>query len=241
MSRVSPLSFDISFAFSDADFFVGKRRRGVPANVEPAEPRLLRHDLHGHHHAHARWRVGDIVHSTELPSDSSHCHDIEHSSGRGEWIFRPRCVLFPILLHLLLICPVGMNGVLAKPFTKDGMYKSVRSHLGHLMKNPPLESDLTSGGGYFMGNSYLNPTPTLKYEAQTPPANNSTWSPGLGPGPMGGGMEGYGFLNGGNQYTMATGHRPNYSQTMQSANSSSGHLSDVDSPPEKRQRLNPNY
>lgn len=135
-----------------------------------------------------------------------------------------------------------MNGVLAKPFTKDGMYKSVRTHLGHLMKNPPAESDLTSGGGYFMGSTYLNPTATLKYEAQTPPANSSTWSPGLGQGPMGGGMDqGYGFLNGSNQYTMATGHRPNYSQTMQSANSSSGHLSDVDSPPEKRQRLNPNY
>jgi osomolarity two-component system response regulator SKN7 len=131
----------------------------------------------------------------------------------------------------------GMNGVLAKPFTRDGMWKSVRSNLGYLMKNPPAEADLSSGAGYYMGGGpYLN-TPALKFEAQTPPGNSaSTWSPGnMGQSAMGVGLDsGYGFVNGNNQYSM----RPNYTATMQSADSSSGRLSDVDSPPEKRQRLN---
>lgn len=94
-----------------------------------------------------------------------------------------------------------------------------------------------SGSGYYMGGPYLNAA--LKYEGQTPPGN--TWSPGQVPqaSPMGGGLDqGYQFLNGGNQYGMAAGHRQTYSAAMQSADSSSGRLSDVDSPPEKRQRLN---
>lgn len=136
-----------------------------------------------------------------------------------------------------------MNGVLAKPFTKEGMYKSVRSHLSHLMKNPPTDTDL-SGAGFYMGGAYLNTSTALKFDTPTPPSGTagSGWSPAQLPqaSPLSASLDqGYGMLNGGNQFGMATGHRPTYSGTMQSGDSSSGRLSDIDSPPEKRQRLNP--
>lgn len=123
------------------------------------------------------------------------------------------------------------------------MWKSVRSHLGHLMKNPPPDSEIGSGAGYYMAGPYLNASVSLKFDAQTPPPGGSTWSPSqMGQAPMAGSMDqGYGFLNGGNQYSMATGHRPVYATAMPSADSSSGRVSDVDSPPEKRQRLNQAY
>lgn len=35
------------------------------------------------------------------------------------------------------IYPPGMNDVLAKPFTKDGMVRILRKHLPYLLKNPP--------------------------------------------------------------------------------------------------------
>lgn len=137
-----------------------------------------------------------------------------------------------------------MNGVLAKPFTKEGMWKSVRTHLSHLMKNPPADADV-SGAGYYMGGAYLNTSAgALKFDTPTPPSGNngSGWSPAPLPqaSPLSATLDqGYGLLNGNNQYGIATGHRPTYSGTMQSADSSSGRLSDIDSPPEKRQRLNP--
>jgi osomolarity two-component system response regulator SKN7 len=136
-----------------------------------------------------------------------------------------------------------MNGVLAKPFTKEGMSKCVRNHLSHLMKAPPADTDL-SGAGYYMGGAYLNTSTSLKFETPTPPPPGTTgsgWSPAQLPqsSTLGASLDsGFGFSNGGNQYAMATG-RTNYSGTMQSADSSSGRLSDIDSPPEKRQRLNP--
>lgn len=136
----------------------------------------------------------------------------------------------------------GMNGVLAKPFTKEGMSKSVRSHLSHLMKSPPAETDL--GTGFYMGGGYLNSATALKFDTPTPPSGNagSGWSPAPLPqaSPLSATLDqGYGMINGGTQFGMTTGHRPTYSATMQSGDSSSGRLSDVDSPPEKRQRLNP--
>ncbi|CAG9991386.1 unnamed protein product [Clonostachys byssicola] len=139
----------------------------------------------------------------------------------------------------------GMNGVLAKPFTKEGMWKSVRTHLSHLMKNPPQESEIGSGAGYFMGSGpYLNTSTSIKFESPTPPSGTagSNWSPGQIQQPsMGSGLEqNFGLLNGSGQYAMATGHRPQgFSANLHSADSSSGRLSDVESPPEKRQRLNP--
>jgi osomolarity two-component system, response regulator SKN7 len=143
--------------------------------------------------------------------------------------------------EFVLTIILGMNGVLAKPFTKEGMWKSVKNNLSHLMKNPPSDSELGHGTGYFMGGGYMN-TSALKFDTPTPPSGTAppSWSPsGALPqaSPLSAGLEqGYGFVNGANQYSLATGHRPTYSNTMQSADSSSGRLSEVDSPPGKRQR-----
>jgi len=114
----------------------------------------------------------------------------------------------------------GMNGVLAKPFTKEGMLKSVRSHLAHLLKDPPEQQE----AGSMMGNvSYMGGAPaSLKFESNTPPGgNNAGWSPNH----MGQGNVDIwnGMMNGGNQYNMGRSNFP---------------TSENDSPPEKRQRLN---
>lgn len=137
----------------------------------------------------------------------------------------------------------GMNGVLAKPFTKEGMSKSVRSHLSHLMKTPPADNDL-SGAGFYMSGGYLNTSAALKFDTPTPPSGNTGagWSPAQLPqaSPLSASLDhGYSLVNGSSQFGMSSGHRPTYSATMQSNDSSSGRLSDIDSPPEKRQRLNP--
>lgn len=137
-----------------------------------------------------------------------------------------------------------MNGVLAKPFARDGLWKSVRSHLGHLMRTPPAENDTGSAAGYFpLGMSYVNTSGAVKFESQTPAAGpgGANWPPGqMGQNSMGGGLDqGYGFINGSTQYGMGAAPRSMYSPNMPSADSSSGRLSDVDSPPEKRQRTNP--
>jgi len=128
----------------------------------------------------------------------------------------------------------GMNGVLAKPFTKEGMWKSVRSHLGHLMKNPPAQDP--SGSGYMLSGAPYLGTPTLKFDTPTPPSGTaaSTWSPAQmhQTSPV---DQGYGMMNGSNQYNIASGSR--YS-AMQSGDATSSRLSDHDSPPEKRQRMN---
>jgi osomolarity two-component system response regulator SKN7 len=113
-----------------------------------------------------------------------------------------------------------MNGVLAKPFTKEGMLKSVRSHLAHLLKDPPEQQE----AGSMMGNvSYMGGAPaSLKFESNTPPGgNNAGWSPNH----MGQGNVDIwnGMMNGGNQYNMGRSNFP---------------TSENDSPPEKRQRLN---
>ncbi|GJN82579.1 kinase-regulated stress-responsive transcription factor skn7 [Purpureocillium lilacinum] len=125
----------------------------------------------------------------------------------------------------------GMNGVLAKPFTKEGMLKSIKTHMAHLLKNPPPQNE-GDGSGYmmggvpFMGNS-------MKFETSTPPppgASGSGWSPGHMA--QGSTDQWGGFMNGGNQYGMG---RHGYGTAMEST---SGRISDHDSPPEKRQRLN---
>ncbi|EXV06300.1 response regulator receiver domain protein [Metarhizium robertsii] len=114
----------------------------------------------------------------------------------------------------------GMNGVLAKPFTKEGMLKSVRTHLAHLLKDPPEQSE----AGFMMSNvSYVGAAPpSLKFESSTPPGGNSSgWSPShIGPSNA---DQWNGMMNGGNQYSIGR---------------SSFATSDHDSPPEKRQRLN---
>ncbi|KFH40922.1 Transcription factor-like protein [Hapsidospora chrysogenum ATCC 11550] len=134
----------------------------------------------------------------------------------------------------------GMNGVLAKPFTRDGMWKSVRTHLGPLMKNPPPEADIGSGAGYQMSSGpYLNTAASIKLEAASPNAAGATWSANqMGQNSMGGMDQGYGFLNGSNPYSMASGHRSVYATAMQTGEPTPGRVSEVDSPPEKRQRLN---
>lgn len=134
-----------------------------------------------------------------------------------------------------------MNGVLAKPFTKEGMLKSVKTHMMHLLKNPPPQTDHTvDNPGFIMGGVpfFNGPQASIKFETPTPPpgASGPTWSPG--PMAQNGMDQGYGLMNGGNQYGMG---RPNYASTM---DPNSARISDNDSPPEKRQRLNahpPNY
>lgn len=123
-----------------------------------------------------------------------------------------------------------MNGVLAKPFTKEGMLKSVKTHMSHLLKSPPTQHE-NEGGGYLIPNvPYLNNS--IKFEASTPPpaASATSWSPGH---MVQGGVDHcYGLINGGNQYAIG---RPHYGSTM---DSTPGRMSDHDSPPEKRQRVN---
>ncbi|KEY67955.1 hypothetical protein S7711_02162 [Stachybotrys chartarum IBT 7711] len=132
----------------------------------------------------------------------------------------------------------GMNGVLAKPFTKDGMLKSVTSHMAHLLKNPPSQGD---GSSNFMmsGMPFLSaPAHHIKFETPTPPG---PWSPGNMPhtSPLNSNADhNFSLLNG--QYSMAPAQRQNYTTTVES--STSGRLSDHDSPPDsKRQRLNASH
>ncbi|KAH7325061.1 Two-component response regulator receiver [Stachybotrys elegans] len=135
----------------------------------------------------------------------------------------------------------GMNGVLAKPFTREGMLKSVKSNMSHLLKNPPPQSD--SGSGFMLGNVPFLQTPgghPLKFDTPTPPsaAAISTWSPGNMPqaSPINSAGDGFGMMNGGGQFSMAPMQRQTYSSTLDAAS----RLSDHDSPPDhKRQRLNP--
>lgn len=123
-----------------------------------------------------------------------------------------------------------MNGVLAKPFTKEGMLKSVKTHLSHLLKNPPPQPEQ----GFMIGNmSFINPTMSsggtpIKMEGSTTPSGNgSTWSPGqMAQGDMDGN---FAMVNGQQQFGMPPGGRQfNSSGAVQ-----------TDSPPGKRQRMNP--
>ena len=120
--------------------------------------------------------------------------------------------------------------MLAKPFTKEGMLKSIKTHMSHLLKNPPAQPEGESAG-YMMGNvSFMNNS--MKFETSTPPpaASGSGWSPGHMA--QNSADQCYGFMNGGNQYGMG---RPSYGAPMESASS---RVSDHESPPEKRQRMN---
>ncbi|KJZ76743.1 hypothetical protein HIM_03620 [Hirsutella minnesotensis 3608] len=124
----------------------------------------------------------------------------------------------------------GMNGVLAKPFTKEGMLKSVKTHMSHLLKNPPSQHDGDSAG-YVMSNvPFLNNG--IKFETSTPPpvASTSSWSPGnMGHSNV---DPCYSLMNGSSQYGLS---RPHYGTGM---DSSTGRMPEHhDSPPEKRQRV----
>jgi osomolarity two-component system response regulator SKN7 len=144
----------------------------------------------------------------------------------------------------MLTANLGMNGVLAKPFTREGMLKSVKTHLSHLLKNPPPPTD--QHNGFLIGNvPFIHtggaPHP-LKFDSPTPPSGTagSTWSPGQMPpnSALSNSTEsGYAMMNGGGQFSMppTTSSRANYSTTMDGP---SARVSDHDSPPEKRQRLN---
>ncbi|RSM09725.1 hypothetical protein CDV31_007565 [Fusarium ambrosium] len=143
----------------------------------------------------------------------------------------------------------GMNGVLAKPFTKSGMQKIVENHLSYLLKNYDPSTQQESGSGYVVGGAgYMNPpnnlaTPggtTFKFETTpTPPATGSTWSPGQMPqaSPMTTGMDqGYGMVNGANYgLTPASATRANFPGGISQGTPSQGRM-DGQSPPEKRQR-----
>lgn len=119
-----------------------------------------------------------------------------------------------------------MNGVLAKPFTKEGMLKSVKTHMSYLLKTPPAQHE-GENQGYMMGNVPFMNNNTIKFETSTPPPGVS--GPGWSPGHVGQNSvdQCYGLMNGSSQYGM--GREP-YGATMD-------RVSDHDSPPEKRQRL----
>ena len=126
-----------------------------------------------------------------------------------------------------------MSGVLAKPFTREGMLKSVRTHMAHLLKNPPQLDSTNDTPGYFVHTTpYLSTSGnTLKFEGTASPGG-SNWSS------LGGGMDqSYAMMNGSNQFNLTPGgSRSNYQNKMESPGSRG---MDQDSPPEKRQRLNP--
>lgn len=137
-----------------------------------------------------------------------------------------------------------MNGVLAKPFTKEGMLKSIKTHLVHLLKNPPPQPE-HPGHGYLIGGMpYMGPggqlnasgTP-IKMEGSVTPSGNggSTWSPNMRSNDVDGG---YGMVNG-NQYGMAQSGGPRQGFPG-GIDGPGGRVTDTDSPPGKRQRLNPN-
>ncbi|KAG5921223.1 hypothetical protein E4U61_007002 [Claviceps capensis] len=114
----------------------------------------------------------------------------------------------------------GMNGVLAKPFTKEGMLKSIKTNLAHLLKSPPEHGGESS---YVMNHaSYIGgPAASLKFESTSPGANNPGWSPGqMGHGNV---DQCNDMMNGTNQYGMGG---PNFT-------------SEHETPPDKRQRLMP--
>ncbi|KAH7249702.1 HSF-type DNA-binding-domain-containing protein [Fusarium redolens] len=142
----------------------------------------------------------------------------------------------------------GMNGVLAKPFTKSGMQKIVENHLSYLLKGYDPSTQQESGSGYVVGGAgYMNPpsnlnTPggtTFKFETTpTPPATGATWSPGQMPqqSPMTAGMDqGYGMVNGANQYGLTPTSASRASFPTSISQTSQGRM-DGQSPPEKRQR-----
>lgn len=122
----------------------------------------------------------------------------------------------------------GMNGVLAKPFTKEGMLKSVKTHMAHLLKSPSSQAE-GEGAGYMLSNVSL--TNSVKFETPTPPpgASGPSWSPGqMGQSSV---DQCYGLMNGGGQNNIG---RPHYGTGM---DTTPNRLSEQDSPPEKRQRL----
>lgn len=142
----------------------------------------------------------------------------------------------------------GMNGVLAKPFTKSGMQKIVENHLSYLLKNYDPSMQQESGSGYVVGGGgFMNPPSSnltsgaqFKFETTpTPPATGSTWSPGQLPqaSPMTASLDqGYGMVSGNNQYglTPTSATRANFPGGI-SQSGSQGRM-DGQSPPEKRQR-----
>ena len=118
-----------------------------------------------------------------------------------------------------------MNGVLAKPFTKEGMLKSVKTHMAHLLKNPPEPGspDFMLGGMQFLtpGAPMAGAANPIKLEGAASGHGGSPWSSDVD--------HGFGIVNGGGPYGMAAASR-----------SAFGAL-DNESPPGKRQRLNPGY
>ncbi|KAM3530033.1 hypothetical protein MY4038_005117 [Beauveria bassiana] len=124
----------------------------------------------------------------------------------------------------------GMNGVLAKPFTKEGMLKSVKTHLAHLLKNPPP----ADGAGAFImpAMGFMDGATPVKLEPQTAGSGNN-WPPNNG---MSQGEVDHGYMvNGAAGYQMAGGSR----QPFSGMDGPSGRMApDHESPPEKRQRLN---
>lgn len=143
----------------------------------------------------------------------------------------------------------GMNGVLAKPFTREGMEKSVRAHASHLLKNPPQNENhgWNLGGGAYLNTQGLNTgNNSLKFETPTPPSGTgagSTWSPAgmQQPSPIGSGVDsGFGAMAGGQQQQQQPPPPQQFSMAgnrYTSIHTDGVRSNDFEDPPEKRQRL----
>ncbi|KAK7746004.1 kinase-regulated stress-responsive transcription factor skn7 [Cytospora paraplurivora] len=153
----------------------------------------------------------------------------------------------------------GMNGVLAKPFTKDGMVRILKEHLRHMLRNPAA-ADLEANGGAMSVPSGSTPSYSgmpsaamatggpVKFESGTPiqsPATTGSWhspsqqmthaSPNLDAGgymTAGGGV-------GGPQMVLTPGGMPRGGFPPQISTPPIPRMPDNmgEGPPEKRQRL----
>lgn len=90
---------------------------------------------------------------------------------------------FALKTELTYCTTVGMNDILAKPFTKDGMAKILMKFCGHLLKNPGAPAELELNGNTMLNNSLSTPTyagviaPSVpKYDTPiNSPATSGSW------------------------------------------------------------------
>lgn len=96
----------------------------------------IRPHPYGHHHAEPRRCVSDSPHPP-IRQHSYYCYDLEHSQRRHFDVLPARYVQPNAGLHIRsILTSTGMNDVLPKPFTKEGLVNMLDKHLSHLKKQP---------------------------------------------------------------------------------------------------------
>ncbi|KAH8769213.1 response regulator-like protein [Diaporthe sp. PMI_573] len=155
----------------------------------------------------------------------------------------------------------GMNGVLAKPFTKDGMIRILKQHLRHLLKNPaaadvepngvapvPVPSGSTPSYSGMPSGTMSTAGSTVKFESGTPiqsPATTGSWhSPGQQLAHASPNLDAGGYMTAGGgvsgpQMVMTPGgmHRGGFPQQVGTPPIQRMPDSMGDERPEKRQRM----